>query len=65
MQGNSQLVFSPDEQSRNSCASVTIVIDNTFEGEETHCLTLQSSDPDVVVGAQSFTCILIMGEDSK
>ena len=65
MQGNSQLVFSPDEQSRSSCASVTIVVDDTFEGEETHCLTLQSSDPDIVVGAQSFTCILIMDENSK
>ena len=64
MQGDSQLVFSGG-QSESSCASVTIRDDDLFEGEEMHCLTLQSSDPDIIIGSTFFTCVVIADNDRK
>ena len=65
LEGDSQLVFPSGGQSESSCANVTISDDGLFEGEETHCLTLQSSDPDITTGATSVTCIVIADDDSK
>ena len=52
-------------QSNSSCTSVAITDDDLFEGEEMYCLTLQSSDPDIIVGSDSFTCVVIVDDDSK
>ena len=63
MDGDSQLVFNSGGHS--SCANVTIISDGLFEGEEMHCLNLQSSESDIVIGTISLTCILIADADSK
>jgi hypothetical protein len=59
LEGSAQLIFPSGGQSESSCASVTIRDDDLFEGEEMYCLTLQSSDPDIIVGSTSFTCVVI------
>ena len=64
MLGDSQLVFSGG-LSESSCASVTIRDDDLFEGEEMHCLTLQSSDPDIIVGSTFLTYVVIADNDRK
>ena len=52
-------MFPSGGESQSSCASVTITDDDLFEGEEMYCLTLESSDPDIIVGSTSFTCVII------
>ena len=56
-------MFPSGGESQSSCASVTITDDDLFEGEEMYCLTLESSDPDIIVGSTSFTCVLIADDD--
>ena len=63
LDGSAKLVFPSGGESQSSCASVTITGDDLFEGEEMYCLTLESSDPDIIVGSISFTCVLIADDD--
>ena len=65
LEGSAQLIFPSGGQSGSSCASVTIRDDDLFEGEEMYCLTLQSSDPDIIVGSTFFTCVVIADNDCK
>ena len=52
--------------SQTRCIDVTIVSDGRLEDEETFCLTLVSSDPDVTAGpTAAVTCIMITDTDSK
>ena len=61
----SRLTFPPGVESQTSCTNVTIVSDGRLEDEETFCLTLVSSDPDVTVASSAVTCIVITDVDSK
>ena len=63
LDGSAKLVFPSGGESQSSCVSVTITGDDLFEGEEMYCLTLESSDPDIIVGSTSFTCVLIGDDD--
>ena len=65
VEGDSQLNFPSGEQPQTSCANVTISDDAVFENEETFCLTLESSDPDITVGPAGVTCIVISDNDSE
>ena len=60
-----QLTFPPGVASQTRCTDVTIVSDGTLEDEETFCLTLVSSDPDVTAGSTAVTCIVIADSTSK
>ena len=60
-----QLTFPPGVASQTSCTDVTIVSDGRLEDEETFCLTLVSSDPDVTAGSTAVTCIVIADSNSK
>ena len=65
LEGGAQLIFPSGGLSGSSCASVTITDDGLFEGGEMYCLTLQSSDPDIIVGSTSFTCVVIADNNRK
>ena len=65
VEGEAQLDFPASGQSQMSCADVTISEDAVFEDEETFCLTLESSDPDITIGPAGDTCIVISDNDSK
>ena len=58
-------MFPPGVESQTSCTNVTIVSDGRLEDEETFCLTLVSSDPDVTVGPTVVTCIVITDIDGN
>ena len=58
-----QLTFPPGVASQTRCTDVTIVSDGRLEDEETFCLTLVSSDPDVTAGPTSVTCISTADND--
>ena len=60
-----QLTFPPGVESQTRCTNVTIVSDGRLEDEETFCLTLVSSDPDVTAGSTAVTCIVISDSNSK
>ena len=53
------LIFPPGLTSQRQCVDIDIVQDGILEDEEEHCLTLQSSTSDVIVGAISVTCVVI------
>ena len=57
------LEFPSGGQSESRCVSVMITSDGLFEGEETVCVALQSSNSDIAVGAD--TCIVIEDNDRK
>ena len=57
------LEFPAGGESESRCVDVEIVSDQPLEGEEMNCLTLQSFDPDITVGAD--TCIIIGDTDCK
>ena len=57
------LEFPAGGESESRCVDVEIVNDPLLEGEEMNCLTLQSFDPDITVGAD--TCIIIGDTDCK
>ena len=66
MIANTVLVFPPAGINQTQCTAVTIVSDATLENEETFCLSITSSDSDVIVGASSMTtCIAIDDNDSE
>lgn len=59
------IVFPPAATNQIHCTNVTIVSDATLENEETFCLTINSLDPNVIIGAISMTtCITIDDIDS-
>ena len=61
---DSQLTFPPGVESQTRCIDVTIVSDGKLEDEETFCLTLVSSDPDVTAGpTAAVTCISTADND--
>ena len=62
---SNQLTFPSGVASQTRCTDVTIVSDGRLEDEETFCLTLVSSDPDVTAGSTAVTCIVITDTDSK
>ena len=63
---SNQLTFPPGVASQTRCTDVTIVSDGRLEDEETFCLTLVSSDPDVTAGpTAAVTCIVIADSNSK
>ena len=61
----SELMFPPGVASQTRCIDVTIVSDGRLEDEETFCLTLVSSDPDVTAGSTAVTCIVITNIDGE
>ena len=58
------LRFPPGEGPQEQCTDVTIVSDGLLEDEETYCVSLDSSDPDITIGMVSVTCITIQDVDT-
>ena len=59
-------MFPPAGSNQTECTDVTIVSDGILEGEESFCLNLTSSDPDVNIEPTSMTtCIVIADSDSE
>ena len=61
---NAQLIFS-GQGSEIICANVTVTDDGVYEGDESYCIALQSSDPDITIGPLRETCITIVDNDCK
>ena len=61
---NTLLIFPPGVGPQEQCTDVTIVSDGLLESEETYCVSLDSSDPDVTIGMVSMTCITIQDVDT-
>ena len=60
------IVFPPTVSNQTRCTNVTIVFDAILEKEETFCLNMNSSDPDVIIGQSSMTtCIMIADNNSE
>ena len=63
---NPTIAFPPAGTNQTQCTAITIVSDATLEKEETFCLNLSSSDPDVTFEPSSVTtCLMIADEDSE
>lgn len=66
VEGDSQLYFPSSGESQISCANLTITNEGLFENEEVFCLTLESSDLDVIINSTTaVTCITIQNINSK
>ena len=61
---NAQLIFS-GQGSEIICVNVALTDDGVYEGDESHCIALQSSDPDITIGPIRETCITIVDNDCK
>lgn len=60
-----QLNFPPGEGPQTSCTEVTITSDDGLEDEETFRLTLESSDPQIIIGSPAITDVVITDIESK
>ena len=57
-------MFPPAGANQTECVGVNVISDMTLENEETLCLNLSSSDPDVIISSSSVTtCIIIEDRD--
>lgn len=66
MEGDSRLDFPSGEPPQTSCVNLNITNDDIVDGSEVFCLTLESSDLDVIVsGSAGVTCITIVNVNSK
>ena len=63
---NPTIVFPPAASSQAKCTAVTILGDAILEKEETFCLNLNSSDPNVLIGLSPvMSCIMIADNNSE
>ena len=56
------LTFPPGDTSQLQCVDIDVIQDGILEDEEEHCLTLQTSTSDVIIGAISVTCVVIVND---
>ena len=66
VEGDSRLNFSSSGGPQTRCVNLNITNDGIVDGNEVFCLTLESSDFDVIVSdSAGVTCITILNVDSK
>lgn len=66
VEGDSRLDFPSSGVPQTSCVTLNITNDGIVDAPDVFCLTLESSDLDVIINASTgVTCITIVNVDSK